>query len=56
MAFDAAERNGRFGHIHCLKSEESSSRGKRKKTGIPLQKDSESQSKNQSHPSELSEN
>ena len=31
MAFDAAERNGRFGRIQCQKSKESSSRGKRKR-------------------------
>ena len=43
MAFDVAERNGRFGRIQCQRSEESSSRGK----SIPLQKDSESQSKKQ---------
>ena len=30
MAFDAAERNGRFGHIQCQSSKESSSRGKRR--------------------------
>ena len=29
-AFDAAERNGRFGRIQCQRSEEGSSRGKRK--------------------------
>ena len=31
MAFDAAERNGRFGRIQCQRSEESSSRGKTKR-------------------------
>ena len=31
MAFDAAERNGRFGHIQCQRGKESSSRGKRKR-------------------------
>ena len=31
MAFDAAERNGRFDHIRCQRSEKSSSRGKRKR-------------------------
>ena len=31
MAFDAAERNGRFGRIQCQKSKESNSRGKRKR-------------------------
>ena len=31
MAFDAAERNGRFGRIQCQRSKESSSRGKRKR-------------------------
>ena len=31
MAFDAAERNGRFGRIHCQRGKESSSRGKRKR-------------------------
>ena len=30
MAFDVAERNGRFGRIQCQRSEESSSRGKRR--------------------------
>ena len=30
-AFDAAERNGRFGLIQCQRSKESSSRGKRKR-------------------------
>ena len=55
MAFDAAKRNEIFDGIHCQRSKESSSRGKRE-TRIPLQKDSESQSKNQSHLSELSEN
>ena len=30
MAFDAGKKNGRFGRIQCQKSEESSSRGKRK--------------------------
>ena len=45
MAFDAAEKNGKFGRIQCQKSKE-------KETSIPLQMDSESQS----HPSELSEN
>ena len=29
-AIDAAERNGRFGHIQCQRGKESSSRGKRK--------------------------
>ena len=31
MAFDAAERNGRFGRIQCQRGKESSSRGKRKR-------------------------
>ena len=31
MAFDAAERNGRFGRIQCQRNKESSSRGKRKR-------------------------
>ena len=31
MAFDAAERNARFGSIQCQRSKESSSRGKRKR-------------------------
>ena len=31
MAFDAVERNGRFGRIQCQRSKESSSRGKRKR-------------------------
>ena len=31
MAFDAAERNGRFGRIQCQRSKESSSREKRKR-------------------------
>ena len=31
MAFDAAERNGRFGHIQCQRRKKSSSRGKRKR-------------------------
>ena len=31
IAFDAAERNGRFGRIQCQRSKESSSRGKRKR-------------------------
>ena len=30
LAFDAAERNGRFGHIQCQRNKESS-RGKRKR-------------------------
>ena len=30
MAFDAAERNGRFGRIQCQKGKESSSRGNRR--------------------------
>ena len=30
MAFDAAERNGRFGRIQCQRSKETSSRGKRR--------------------------
>ena len=46
VAFDAAERNGRF---DCIQSQ----RGK--ETSIPMQKDSENQSNRQSHPSELSE-
>ena len=28
MAFDAAERNGRFGHIQCQRVKESNGRGK----------------------------
>ena len=31
MTFDAAERNGRFGRIQCLRREENSTRGKRKR-------------------------
>ena len=31
MAFDAAERNGRFGRIQCQRGEKNSSRGKRKR-------------------------
>ena len=31
MAFDAAEKNGRFGCIQCQRSEDSSSRGNRKR-------------------------
>ena len=31
MAFDATERNGRFGRIQCQRGKESSSRGKRKR-------------------------
>ena len=31
MAFDAAERNGKFGRIQCQKSKESSRRGKGKR-------------------------
>ena len=31
MAFDAVERNGRFGRIQCQRDKESSSRGRRKK-------------------------
>ena len=31
LAFDAAERNGRFGRIQCQRSKESSSREKRKR-------------------------
>ena len=31
MAFDTAERNGRFGRIQCQRGKESSSRGKRKR-------------------------
>ena len=31
MAFDAAERNGRFGRIQCQRGKESSSRGKKKR-------------------------
>ena len=31
MAFDAAEKNGRFGRIQCQRGKESSSRGKRKR-------------------------
>ena len=31
MAFDATERNGKFGCIQCPRSKESSSRGKRKR-------------------------
>ena len=30
IAFDAAERNGRFGRIQCQRGKESSSRGKRR--------------------------
>ena len=41
--------------IHCQRSKENNSKGK-KETSIPLQKDSESQSKKQSHLDELSEN
>ena len=49
MAFDAAERNGRFRRFQCQRSKE-------KETSTPLQKDSESQSNRQSHLSELSKN
>ena len=31
MAFDATERNGRFGRIQCHRDKESSSRGKRRR-------------------------
>ena len=31
MAFDATERNGRFGHIQCQRDKKGSSRGKRKR-------------------------
>ena len=31
VAFDAAERNGKFGRIQCQRSKESSNRGKRKR-------------------------
>ena len=48
MEFDAAKRDVKFGCIQCQGNEE-------KETGIPLQKNSESQSRRQSHPSELSE-
>ena len=48
MAFDAAEKNEKFGCIQCQKSKER----KGKEASIPLQKDSE----RQSHPSELSKN
>ena len=51
LAFDATERNGRFGRIQCERCKESSSRGK----SIPLQKDRES-SKMQNHPNEPSKN
>ena len=54
MAFDPDERNGRFGRIQCEGSQVASSRRK-KEMSVPLQKDSESQSKRQSHPRELSE-
>ena len=30
MAFDAAERNGKFGRIHCQRGKESRSSGKRR--------------------------
>ena len=46
MAFDAAKGNRKFDRIQCQKKE----------TSIPLQKNSESRSKMQSHPSEISEN
>ena len=42
--------------IQCQRSKENSSRGKRKRMSIPLQKDSKSQSNRQTHPHELSEN
>ena len=54
MTFDAAERNGRFYRIQCQRSREQQQK-KEEGTSIPMQKDSESQSKRQSHPSELSE-
>ena len=54
-AFDAAERNGRFGRIQSQSGKESSSSGKIE-TSIPLQMDSESQSRRQSHFSDFSEN
>ena len=53
MAFDAAERNGRFDLIQCQKSrEQQQQQRKEKETSIPLQKDSGIQS----NPNELSEN
>ena len=40
MAFDAAERNRRFGRIQCKRGREQQ---QKKETSIPLQKNSESQ-------------
>ena len=45
LAFDAAERNGKFGRIQCQKGKECSSRGREKKASVPLQMDGESRSK-----------
>ena len=42
LAFDAAQRNGKFDHIWYQRSEGSCSRGKEKERNIPLPKDSES--------------
>ena len=38
LAFDTAERNGKFGCIQCQRSKESRTRGRREKN-IPLQED-----------------
>ena len=45
-----------LGRIQSQRGKESQQQRKEKETSIPLLKDSESQSKRQSHPSELSEN
>ena len=49
LAFDAAERNEKFGRIQCHGDIE-------KERSIPLQKNSERRSKKQRHHNELSEN
>ena len=54
LAFDAAERNEKFGRIQYQRSKRELQQWK--KRSIPLQKDNESRSKKQSHPNELSEN
>ena len=38
MAFDAAEKNGRFSRIQCQRSEEDGSRGKRKRRVFPCKR------------------
>ena len=52
LAFDAA--NGKFGRIHCQRSKESCSRGKKEEYSST--ESSESQSRMQNPPNELSEN